>query len=46
MTQRVKLFFLPLLCSDSGMSCSNVLLKFLKQTPDLSQSCFCSWIVV
>lgn len=41
---KIKLFFLPILCSQ--VFCSTVLLKFLKGAPELSQSCFCSWIVV
>lgn len=37
---------LPLLCVYSQVLCSTVLLKFLKWTPVLSQSYFCSWITI
>lgn len=42
--RRVKLSFLPFLCSSQTL-CSTVLLAFLKQTPELSQRCFCSWML-
>lgn len=43
---KMKLFFLPFLCSYSQIFCSRVLLKFFKWTPELSQSCFYSQTAV